>query len=52
VQRNDILGTRSGGGYDYDEEDEDEGGMRPPSYGAVAGSNGYQRQTNEKQGYR
>lgn len=43
------------GGYDYDEDDEEDAGMRPPSYGQVAGgSAGYQppRSVNEKNGYR
>ena len=55
-QRRDIVGARSGGGsgYDYDEADEEEGGMRPPSYGTVAGAgtSGYQAPTHEKSGYR
>ncbi len=39
--------------YDYDEEEEEDQGMRPPSYGAVAGSSGYQPSpANEKDRYR
>jgi len=56
AQRQDIIGSHGGGGraggeYDYDEEEEDDG-MRPPSYGAVAGASGYQAPTNEKNRYR
>ena len=45
-------GRHIGGGYDYDGEDEEDPGIRPPSYGAVAGPGGYQAPTNEKRGYR